>query len=145
MVIIRLICRIFKLKTLMADVPDVSVTAVAGVRGERKVDAVCLAVSDFTFTGIKLPLIASPCCDDFDVGSEGFDAKLKTNLVVTLTGCTVADCNRVFFSCNFNQLFCNHRSCHRGTEQVFVFINSMRLYTGNYVFVTEFIDYVFNV
>ena len=45
-IVVRLIGRILELKTLVADVPDVAVTAVAGVCGERKINAVCLAVFD---------------------------------------------------------------------------------------------------
>ena len=48
----------------MADVPDITVTAVGGVSGERKVDAVCLAVLDLRFTGIHVPLVVSPWSDD---------------------------------------------------------------------------------
>ena len=64
MLIVRLIGRILQLQSFMADVPQVTVTAVAAVCREGKVNAVRLAVFDFGFTGIPGPLLISPGCDD---------------------------------------------------------------------------------
>ena len=64
MLIVRLVGRILQLQSFMADVPQVTVTAVAAVCGEGKVNAVRLAVFDFGFTGIHGPLLISPGCDD---------------------------------------------------------------------------------
>ncbi len=49
---IGLVCGILKFKTFVADVPDVTVTAVGVVCGERKLDAVLLAVFDLGFSRI---------------------------------------------------------------------------------------------
>ena len=51
-IVVRLTGRILELKTLVADMPDVAVTAVAGVCGERKMNAVCLAVCDLILAGL---------------------------------------------------------------------------------------------
>ena len=48
-----------------------------------------LAVFDLRFTGVHVPLIASPGSDDLDIGGQSLDAQLETDLVVTLTGSTV--------------------------------------------------------
>ena len=44
MIVVRSLCRIFQLKTFMADVPDVAVTAVAVVLLEWKIDVMFCAV-----------------------------------------------------------------------------------------------------
>ena len=36
------------------------------------------------------------------IRSQCFDRKLKTDLVISFSGCTVADSNSTFFSCNLN-------------------------------------------
>ena len=81
--------------------PDVAVAAVAGVSREWEMDAMRLAVFDFCFTGIHIPLVITPCSDDFKVRSKCLDAEFETNLVVSFSGCTVADSGCAFFSCNF--------------------------------------------
>ena len=111
MIEVRLVCRIFQFQTFMADMPKITVTAVRGICRERKVDSVSLAVFDFRFTGIHGPLVISPSSDNLDIGSKSLDTKLETNLVVTLTGSTVADCGSAFFSCDFYILFLAVGAC----------------------------------
>ena len=86
MVVIGLVGGILKLQPFVADVPEVAVPAVAGICGEGQVDAVGSAVFDLGFAGIQRPLVVSPGCDDPDIGSQGLDAKLETDLVVALSG-----------------------------------------------------------
>ena len=50
MIVVGLVCRIFKLKTFVADMPDIAVAAVRTVCRERKVDSVLTAVLDLGFT-----------------------------------------------------------------------------------------------
>ena len=100
MIIVRLVGRIFQLKTFMADVPDVTVTAVRRICRERKVDAMSLAVFNLRFTGIHFPLVISPGSDDLDIRSQSFDTQLETDLVITLTCSTMTDCHSAFFSGN---------------------------------------------
>ena len=82
----------------MADVPQVTVTAVAGICGERKIDAMCLAVCDLIFTGLHVPFVISPGSDDLYIRSKCLDRKLETDLVVSFSGSAVADRNCAFFS-----------------------------------------------
>ena len=103
-IVVRLTGRILELKTLVADMPDVAVTAVAGVCGERKMNAVCLAVCDLILAGLHGPLVVSPCSDNLEIRSESLDGKLKTDLVVSFSGSAVADGGSTFFSCDLNQL-----------------------------------------
>ena len=55
---------IFKLQTFVADVPDVTVTAVRCCHIKWKINAVLLTECDFILTGLHRPLWLSPCCDD---------------------------------------------------------------------------------
>ncbi len=101
-----------------------------------------LAVFDFRFTGIHGPLVISPCGDNFQIRSKGFDSQLKTDLIISLTGSAVADGGSAFFAGNFNQLLGDEGPCHGGSQQILVLIYGMCFYTGHYIFVTEFIDNV---
>ena len=103
-VVVRLVGRILQLQSLMADVPQVAVTAVAVAAVERKINAVLLAVFDLIFTGLHGPYIShTPWSDDLEIRSQSLDAQLKTDLVVSFTGSAVADGSSAFFSCNLNQ------------------------------------------
>ena len=139
------VCRFLQLQSLMADVPQVAVAAIAGICRKWKVNAVGFTIFDFGFTRIHRPFVASPGGDNFQVGSQGFYAKFKTDLVISLAGCAVADGGCAFFAGNFHKPFCDDRARHRSTEQVFIFIYGMSLYAGEDIFVTEFVDDVFYV
>ncbi len=112
MIVVRLVSRILKLQTLMADVPQVTVTAVAGICGERQVNTMGLAICDLGFTGIHGPLVITPCSDDLQIRCQSLDTQLETDLVVTFTGSTVADGCSAFFSGNLNQLLGDNRTGH---------------------------------
>ena len=70
MSVVGLVCGILQLQTFMADVPDVTVAAVAGICRERKVNAVSLAVFDFGFPGIDITLFG----ETFKWNIIGYDA-----------------------------------------------------------------------
>ena len=130
----------------MADVPQVTVTAVAVFCIKWKVDAVCFTVSQLVFTGLHGPYIGhSPRSDYFDIRSKGFDAELETDLVISFTGSAVADGNSTFFSCDLNEFFCDNRTCHGSTEQVFILINSACFYARHDEVFTELVDNVFDI
>ena len=105
-----------------------------------------LTECDLIFTGLHGPYVChSPRSDDLDIRRKCFDTKFETNLVITFTGCTMADSNSVFFTCNFNKFLGNCRTCHRGTKQIFMFVYSTCLYTRHYIIVTEIINNIFNI
>ena len=145
MFVVWLIGRIFQFQSFMADVPQVTVTAVTGICSKRKVNAVCAAVFNLGFTGIHVPFVVSPRSDDLDIRSESFDTEFETDLVISLSGCTVADSDSAFFAGNFHKTFGDNRTSHGSTKQIFIFIDCMTLNTRNDVFVTEFIDNIFDV
>ncbi len=146
MIVVRLVRGILELQALMADVPQVSVAAVAVGCVERKIDIVLLAVLDLFFTGIHGPYIGhSPGSDDLEVGCQGLDAELETDLIISLAGRAVADRGRAFLAGDFHELLRDHGSCHGSAEQIFILIDSVRLYAGNDVLITELIDHIFNI
>ena len=105
----------------------------------------CLAVIDLCLTGIHLPFVITPGSNDLNVGSQCLDAKLETDLVISLSGRTVTDGNCVFFSGDLNQLLCDTGTCHGGSQQIFVLVNSAAHDAGNDVVLCEFIGDVLNV
>ena len=145
MIVVRLASGIFQFQAFMADVPDVAVTAVGGIRGEGQVDAVRLAVVDLGLAGVERPLLVTPCSDDLQVRSERLDAELEADLVIALAGRAVADRGRAFLARDLNELLRDQRTRHGSAEQIFVFIDSVRLDAGRDVFIAEFIRHIEDV
>ncbi len=131
--------RILELETLVADVPEVAVAAVAAVRGEGEIDAMLLAVFDLGFTGVHVPLIAAPCGNDLEIGSKSLDAELEADLVVALAGCAVADGRSAFFAGDLDKLLGDQRTCHGCAEKIFVLVDGVCLDAGYNVFLGELI------
>ena len=73
MLVVRFVAGIFQLQTFVADVPDITVTAVGRIGGERKMNTMSLTVLDLGFTGIHVPLVASPGSNDLNIGSQSLD------------------------------------------------------------------------
>ena len=145
-VIIRSERRIFKLKTFMADVPEVAVTAVALGMIERKVNAVCLAVFDFIFPRLECPEVChTPGSDDFDIRSESLDAQFKTDLIITLAGSTVADRYSALLAGDFDEFLYDSRAGHGSSEQVLVLIDSACLYARHNEILCEIVVNILNV
>jgi len=145
-IVVGFICRIFQLKAFVTDVPQVAVAAVAVGMVEGKIDALALAVFDFIFTGLELPDVGhAPRSDDADVRSQGLDAELETDLVISLAGCAVADRGRVFLAGNFDQLLGDGRTCHRRAEEIFIFIDSTCFDARHDVVFREVVGDVFNI
>ena len=69
MLVVRLVSWIFKLKTFMADMPDVTVTAVAAVCAEWKMNTMLSAVFNLILTRLELPVRISPRSDNLDIWS----------------------------------------------------------------------------
>ena len=145
MIIVWCLSRILKFKSLMADMPDISVTAVRLICSERKINAVCLTILNLCLTGIHTPSVITPWSDYLDIRSECLDTKLETNLIVTLTGCTVADCNSIFLAGDLYQLCSDRRSCHSSSHEIFMFVNSTSLYTRHDVVLAKIINNIFNI
>ena len=145
-VIVRLICRILQLKTFVADVPQVAVAAVAVLRIKGKINAVLLAVLDLILAGLHGPDIChTPRSDNLQIRSESFDTQFKTDLVISLSCGAVADRCGAFLAGDLYQPLRDDRTGHGCSEKVFVLVYSARLHAGHDVFVTEFVDDIFNI
>ena len=130
--IIRSQGRIFELETFVADVPQVAVTAVALGVVERKINAVGFAVRNLVVAGLHCPEIChTPRGDNFDIRSQSFDAQLEADLIVALAGCAMADRDSAFLARDLDQLLYDSGAGHGCAEQVFVLIDSARLYAGH--------------
>ena len=95
------------------------------------------AVFDLFLTGVHSPLIISPSCNDLQIGCKCFDTKFKTDLVITFTCCTVADCCSTFLTSDLYKSLCDTGTSHGCSKQVFIFIYCVSHNTGNDVFITE--------
>ena len=130
----------------MADVPEVSVTAVALGVIERKVNAVGLAVFDFVFPRLKCPEVChTPGSDNFDIRSQSLDSKLKTDLIIALAGRAVADRDSTFLACDFDEFLYDSRAGHGSSEQVLVLIDCACLYARHNEIFREIVVNVLNV
>ena len=130
----------------MGDVPEVAVAAVAvgGVKG--KIDALGDTVVDLVLAGLEGPEIGhTPRSDDLQVRSQSLDAELEADLVVSFSGCAVADCAGFFLPGDLHQLFRDQRTRHACAQEVFVFIDSTCLDAGHDVFLGKFIVHVKDV
>ena len=106
----------------------------------------CFTEFDLIFTRLHCPYIChTPWSNDLDVRSESLDAKLETDLVISFTGSAVADGNRTFFSCDLKEFFSDNPTCHGGTEQVFILINSACLYARHDEVFTALVDNDFDI
>ena len=144
--VVWLICRIFQFQTFMADVPQVTVTAVAVFCIEWQIDAVLFYEFQLVFTGLHSPYIShTPWSDNFQIRSQCFDTQFKTDLVISFTGSTVADRGSTFFSGDFHQTFGDSRTSHGSTQQIFVFVYGTCLYTRHDIFITELVYDIFDI
>ena len=143
MVIVGGLCRILKLKSLVADMPDIAVAAIAVVGLEGKIDVMSRAIFQLLLTGLDIP--GSPGSNDLHLGSQRLDAQLETNLIVSFSGSAMADGNSALLFGDIHKDLCNQRAGHCSAEKVFVLVGSVCFYAGSNVFVTKFVSHVLNI
>ena len=68
------------------------------------------AILDLRLSGIHCPVWISPSSDNTKIRGECLNTKLKTNLIITLAWCTVADCDNVLLAGNLNKLLSDERA-----------------------------------
>ena len=113
---IRLVCRVFEVETLVAQVPEVLVLGVVGLSGNLQRHIVCLGVVDFLVSGLDAPL--SPRRDDRHAGRKILDCQLKADLIVSFAGAAVGNGIRALGKRNLGKLLADDGSCKRRAEQV---------------------------
>ena len=89
LIVLRLQGRLFKVKTLMAQVPQVLILGIVRLTVDFQGNVMGLSVVDLLVTALDAPL--TPRGDDGHIGGQGLEGQLKTNLVVALAGAAVAD------------------------------------------------------
>ena len=124
--ILRLVCRIFQIQTFVGQMPQVLILGVVGFTVDLQRNVVSLCIVDFFITALDSPF--SPRSDDCHIRSVCLDRQFETNLIVALTGCTVADRICTFFQCDPSQFLTDDRTSERGTQQITVFIYRTSLY-----------------
>lgn len=87
----------------------------------------------------------SPWCNDLDLWLQSIECKLETNLIVTLSGATVADCEAALLLCNGNLGSGNNWACERGTEKVDVLVDGIALNSWEAELFNELLSQVLNV
>ena len=140
--ILRLVSCIFQVQTLMGQMPEVLVFGIVGFTIDFQGNVMFFRVFDLFLTALDVPF--TPGSDDGHVGGKRFDRQFKTNLVVSFSGATVADCISTLGKCDLCQTFRNWRTCQRCAQQVF-FVHSAGFDGRNDVFVDKFICQIFHI
>ena len=145
-IIVRLLRRVLQLEALMRDMHEVPVTAVGIILREGERDALRLDVVVLILTRLEGPDIRhTPWSDDIKVRCQCLDGELETNLIIALTGRTMADGLRALLPCDLDELLRDRRTCHRRTEQVLVLIGRIGLETRKHIVVAEVIRDILDV
>ena len=113
---IGLVGGIFKVKALMAQVPQVLILGVVGLSGDLQGHVVSLGVVDLLLTGLDVPL--TPRGDDLHIGSETLDGQLETDLIVALAGSAVGDGVSALGLGDLRQLLADDGTGKGGAQQI---------------------------
>ena len=123
----------------MGQMPQVHILGIVGFPVDLEGNVVRFSVVDFFISGFDRPF--PPGSNDLHGRCQRLDRQLKPYLVVALAGAAVADGVSAFSLGNFDDPFCDNRSCKRGAQQVFVLINSASFEGGeDIVFNKLFLD-----
>ena len=141
-VVLRFVCRIFQIQTFMREMPDVFIFGVVGFAADLQRHIVRFCVGDLFLAGFDAPF--PPRCDDGHVRSERLDCHFETNLIVSFSGATVADCVRTFGKRDFHNSLGNGRTGKRRTEHI-VFVQRPCLYAGEHIVGKKIFCDIFNV
>ena len=97
------------------------VGVVVGTLGNRHV--VGVGIGDLVGTALQVPLANRG--DNLELGVEGLDGSLKTDLVVTLAGAAVGDVGRVKLVGDLNKLLGKQRTGKSGEQRVLVLVHGV--------------------
>ena len=121
-VIERLVPGILQVTALNGATPQVvvdGVGVVVGTLGNRHVVGMC--VGDLVGTALQVPLANRG--DNLELGVEGLDGSLKTNLVVTLAGAAVSDVGRAKLVSDLDKLLGEQRAGQGGEQRILVLVH----------------------
>ena len=137
--VLRLVRRIFQVKTLVGQMPQVLVLGIVGLARNLQRNIMRFGVIDLFVAGLDIPL--APRSDNLQIRSKALDGKLKTHLVVALARCAMSHGVGTFCQRNLGQLLANHRARKRSAQQV-SFILGIHLQRGNDNLVAHFVNQV---
>ena len=123
-VIERLIPRVLQVTALDGATPQVvvdGVGVVVGTLGNRHV--VGVGIGDLVGTALQVPLANRG--DNLELGVEGLDGGLKTDLVVTLAGAAVGDVGRAKLVGDLNKLLGKQRARQGGEQRILVLVHGV--------------------
>src|SRR5690348_12758599 len=107
--------RVFEFATFVAQVPDVTVTAVNVLLGLLNGNLVLFGVRDGILAGVNVPF--TPWRDNLQIGRDGLVSQFKANLVVAFSGAAVGKAIRTELQCEFRLALGEHGSRHRCAQQ----------------------------
>ena len=128
LVVVRRIGGVFQFQSFVADVPDVTVAAIAVALLHRALYAVSLTIGHLILTRLHIP--DSPGSDDLKLGRQCLDRQLETHLVITLAGAAVADRISAFLQRDIYQYLGDQGTRHRSAQHVGALIDSASLQRG---------------
>ena len=123
-VIERLIPRVLQVTALDGATPQVvvdGVGVVVGTLGNRHV--VGVGIGDLVGTALQVPLANRG--DNLELGVEGLDGGLKTDLVVTLAGAAVGDAGRAKLVGDLNKLLGKQRARQGGEQRILILVHGV--------------------
>ena len=123
-VVERLVPGILQVAALNSTTPQVvvdGVGVVVGTLGNRHV--VGVGIGDLVGTALQIPLANRG--DNLELGVEGLDGSLKTNLVVTLAGAAVGDVGRAKLVSDLDELLGKQRTRQGGEQWVLVLVHGV--------------------
>ena len=97
------------------------VGVVVGTLGNRHV--VGVGIGDLVGTALQVPLANRG--DNLELGVEGLDGGLKTDLVVTLAGAAVGDVGRAKLVGDLNKLLGKQRARQGGEQRILVLVHGV--------------------
>ena len=123
-VVERLVPGILQVTALNGTTPQVvvdGVGVVVGTLGNRHV--VSVGIGDLVGTALQIPLAHRG--DNLELGVEGLDGGLKTDLVVTLAGAAVGDVGRAKLVGDLNKLLGKQRARQGGEQRILVLVHGV--------------------
>src|SRR5258708_9578166 len=121
----RRITGVLEFSAFVADVPEIAIAAVNLLATRSHRNAALLTIVETAFAGLQIPL--APRSYDFQLGTHRLLGHLETDLIIALTGASVAHGRGSLTRRHFNLMFRDHGPRERRAEQILILIHRARL------------------
>ena len=142
LIILRLVCRILQIQTLMGQMPDVLILGVVGLTVDLQRNVMCFCVINFLVTAVQLP--ETPRSQYLHLRCKCLDCQLETYLVIALAGAAMYDGIAAFSLCDLYQFLCDDRTCKGSTQQI-AFVICACLHGRDDVIIHKFLGQVHDI